>query len=50
MQKSTTEETCPLYEQKLGSIENLELHVRDTCPFLHCIVKLETGKIKQFFD
>ena len=41
---------CPLCDQKFDSVNDLELHIRNHCPFLHCLADIESGKINQFFD
>ena len=50
LQDNTEQNCCPLCGQEFDSVNDLEMHIRNHCPFLHCLVHLETGKIKQFFD
>ena len=41
--------SCPLCDHVLDSINHLELHIRNNCTFLQCLINNETEKIKQFF-
>lgn len=50
LQDSSEKTCCPLCDQEFDSVNDLELHLRNHCPFLHCLVNLESGKINQFFD
>ena len=51
LQDSAAEKNpCPLCDYEFDSIFHLEMHIRNHCTFLHCLVSHETGKIKQFFQ
>ena len=47
---NTEQNSCPLCNKILESLNDLEMHIRSDCPFLHCLVNLEPAKIKQFFN
>ena len=47
---NTEQNSCPLCNKEMQSLNGLEMHIRSDCPFLHCLVNLEPAKIKRFFD